>query len=195
MFIYDDNFLSLEKILEVKQAVAKDNKDILWHARNGTTDIKDYLKLKDIDIKVSEDMQSVHAASFNDTKMSDIHDLGSHILNTFAKKHGIKIKEILRIKANILNKTDKKGHIHPPHIDMTTPHMVLLYYVNDSDGDTVIFDQKYDGGEVPMLTVNRTVEPKAGSAIVFDGLTYHSSSSPQYAEERIVLNINFIPNN
>ena len=192
MFIYDDNFLSLEKILEVKQAVTKDNKDILWHARNGTTDIKDYLKLKDIDIKVSEDMQSVHAASFNDTKMSDIHDLGSYILHTFAKKHGIKIKETLRIKANILNKTDKQNHIHPPHVDMTTPHMVLLYYVNDSDGDTVIFDQKYSSGYVPNLTVNRTISPKGGAAILFDGLKYHSSSSPKNTKERIVLNINFL---
>jgi hypothetical protein len=124
--------------------------------------------------------------------MSDIHEIGSNILNTFAKKHGIEIKEILRIKANILNKTDKQNHIHPPHVDMNIPHMVLLYYVNDSDGDTVIFDQVYHSEKKPELTVNRTISPKAGSAIMFDGLTYHSSSSPKNAKERIVLNINFL---
>jgi len=192
MFIYDDNFLSLKKIFEAKQLITKENKEINWLARTSTTSIGKYLKLKDNSITVSEDSQESHGASIYNTKFSSIHDLGSNILHTFAKKHGIEVKEILRIKANILNKTDKQNHIHPPHVDMTTPHMVLLYYVNDSDGDTVIFDQKYDDGEVPRLTVNRSISPKAGAAILFDGLTYHSSSSPQYTEERIVININFI---
>lgn len=192
MFIYDDNFLSLEQVLKVRQTITNNNKDIFWHVRKGTTDIKKYLKLENNNIKISEDKQYVHAASFNETKMSNIHDLGTNILNTFVKKHGIEIKEILRIKANILNKTDKQNHIHPPHVDMTIPHLVLLYYVNDSDGDTVIFNQKYSSQQDPTLTVNQTIAPKAGAAIVFDGLTYHSSSSPQYTGERIVLNINFI---
>ena len=191
MFIYDDNFLSLEQVFTVGKTVTKDNQGIVWHALKSTTDINQYPKL-DKDITISEDEQYVHAASFNDTKMSEIHDLGSNILYTFAKKHGIEIKEILRIKANILNKTDKKNHIHPPHVDMTTPHMVLLYYVNDSDGDTVIFDQKHSSGYVPTLTVNMKVSPKAGAAILFDGLKYHSSSSPKNTKERIVLNINWI---
>lgn len=129
MFIYDDNFLSLEQVLKVSQAVTKDNKDILWHALENTSGIRQYPTIKDSNLTVSEDKQYSHAASFNTTKMSDIHDLGSDILHTFAKKHGIEIKETLRIKANILNKTDKQDHIHPPHIDMTIPHLVLLYYV------------------------------------------------------------------
>ena len=192
MFIYDDNFLSLEQILEVSQAVTKDNKDILWHALESTSGIRQYPTIKDSNLTVSEDKQYSHAASFNNTKMSDIHDLGSDILHTFAKKHGIEIKEILRIKANILSKTEKQNHIHPPHVDMTIPHMVLLYYVNDSDGDTIIFDQTYHSEEIPELTVNRTISPKSGAAILFDGLKYHSSSSPKNTKERIVLNINFL---
>lgn len=192
MFIYDDNFLSLEQVLKVSQAVTKDNKDILWHALENTSGIRQYPTIKDSNLTVSEDKQYSHAASFNTTKMSDIHDLGSDILHTFAKKHGIEIKETLRIKANILNKTDKQDHIHPPHVDLPTPHMVLLYYVNDSDGDTVMFDQKYRAEETPILTVDKKISPKGGAAIVFDGLTYHASSSPINAEERIVLNINFI---
>jgi hypothetical protein len=191
LFIYDDNFLSLEQVLTVGKAVTKDNKGIVWHALKSTTDINQYPKL-DKDITISEDEQYVHAASFNDTRMSEIHDLGSNILYIFAKKHGIEIKEILRIKANILSKTDKQNHIHPPHVDMTTPHMVLLYYVNDSDGDTVIFDQSYHSEEISELTINRTISPKAGAAVFFDGLKYHSSSSPKNAKERIVLNINFL---
>jgi hypothetical protein len=192
LFIYDDNFLSLDQILEVSQAVTKNNRNIVWHTLENTSGIRQYLKLKNKNITVSEDKQHSHAASFNNKKISDIHEIGSNILNIFAKKHGIEIKETLRIKANILNKTDKQNHIHPPHVDMTTPHMVLLYYVNDSDGDTVIFDQAYNSEEIPELTINRTISPKAGAAILFDGLKYHSSSSPKNTKERIVLNINFL---
>jgi hypothetical protein len=192
VFVYDDNFLSLEQVFSVEEAVTKNNNNIIWHASESTAGINQYLKLKNSNMTISEDEQYVHIASFNENKISDIHDFGVDILNTFAKKHGIQINKVLRIKANILNKTDKQNHIHPPHVDFPNPHMVLLYYVNDSDGDTVIFDQKYDDGEVSMLTVNRTVKPRAGSAIIFDGLTYHSSSSPNHAEKRIVLNINFI---
>jgi len=192
LFIYDDNFLSLDQILEVSQTVTKNNKNIIWHTLKNTSGILQYPKIKDNNITISEDKQHSHAGSFNKTRLSEIHDIGSNILNTFAKKHGIEVKETLRIKANILNKTDKQNHIHPPHVDMTTPHMVLLYYVNDSDGDTIIFHQKHSSDQDPVLTVNRSISPKAGSAIMFDGLTYHSSSSPQYTEERIVININFI---
>jgi len=192
MFIYDDNFLGLEQILEVSQAVTKNNKDIIWHALESTSGTLQYLKLKDNMITVSEDKQYSHAASFNNKKISSIHDLGSSILHTFAKKHGIEIKEILRIKANILNKTDKQNHIHPPHVDMTIPHLVLLYYVNDSDGDTIFFNEKYSSEENHMLTIDKRITPKEGAAIVFDGLTYHSSTSPQNTKERIVINIDFL---
>jgi len=192
LFIYDDNFLSLDQILEAGQAVTKNNKNIIWHTLENTSGILQYPKIKDNNITISEDEQHSHAGSFNKTRLSEIHDIGNNILQTFAKKHGIEVKETLRIKANILNKTDKQDHIHPPHVDMTKPHMVLLYYVNDSDGDTIIFHQKHSSDQDPVLTVNRSISPKAGSAIMFDGLTYHSSASPNHAEERIVLNINFI---
>ena len=191
MFIYDDSFLSLKQILAISQAVTKNNKDIIWNELKSMSNIRQYPKIKDSNFIVSEDKQYSHAASFNDTKMSNIHDIGSNILNIFAKKNGIEVKKILRIKANILNKTNKQNHIHPPHVDMRTPHMVLLYYVNDSDGDTIIFNEKYCYEEITTLTVDKVITPKAGSAIIFDGLTYHSSSSPKNTKERIVLNINY----
>ena len=191
MFIYDDNFLSLDQILKVRQTVTKNNKNIIWHTLKNTSGILQYPKIKDNNITISEDEQHSHAGSFNKTRLSEIHDIGNNILQTFAKKHGIEIKETLRIKANILNKTNKQDHIHPPHVDMNIPHMVLLYYVNDSDGDTIIFNEKYCSEETPMLTVDKVITPRAGSAIIFDGLTYHSSSSPKNTKERIVLNINW----
>ena len=31
---------------------------------------------------------------------------------------------------------------HLPHIDSEYPHWIAIYYVNDSDGDTHIFEEK-----------------------------------------------------
>ena len=76
--------------------------------------------------------------------------------------------------------------IHPPHTDLDFPHWVCLYYVNDSDGDTIFFkdDQK---------TKIKSVSPKKGRIVFFDGSIYHSSSVPT-KHHRIVVNINFLSN-
>jgi len=93
LFIYDDNFLSLDQILEVSQTVTKNNKNIIWHTLKNTSGILQYAKIKDNNITISEDEQYSHAGSFNKTRLSEIHNIGNDILQTFAKKHKIKIKE------------------------------------------------------------------------------------------------------
>lgn len=72
---------------------------------------------------------------------------------------------------------------HNPHIDdQTRHHVVVLYYVNDSDGDTFFFDKNKN--------VTDRVTPKKGRAILFDGKNYHASSSPT-KNVRVTLNLNF----
>ena len=96
---------------------------------------------------------------------------------------GKEIVELLRIKTNLLlnirnNKPNKS------HIDYNIPHWTMLYYVNDSDGDTIFYDSK-NGKET------RRCSPQKGKAVLFDGLIYHSSSCPIQNNKRIILNINF----
>ena len=37
----------------------------------------------------------------------------------------------------------KDRSLDAPHIDADRDHLVILYYVNDSDGDTVIYNEKF----------------------------------------------------
>ncbi len=80
-----------------------------------------------------------------------------------------------------------------PHIDILYPHLVCLYYVNDSDGDTFIFDKtKDDYNELPkdvQLNVIKQVSPKKGRVVLFDGKRYHSSSGPT-KNVRCIINFN-----
>jgi hypothetical protein len=70
-----------------------------------------------------------------------------------------------------------------PHVDTDSPHYVLLYYVNDTDGDTVFFDN--------YLNEIKRISPKKGRVVFFDGSIYHAASNPTI-NPRFVLNYNFL---
>ena len=86
------------------------------------------------------------------------------------------------IHALIRNKS-KNDNIH---INQDVPHLVMLYYVNDCDGNTILYDKKL--GDIPSeivypdeycdLNITHTISPKKGRILFFDGRTYHSPSSP-----------------
>jgi len=125
------------------------------------------------------------------------------------------IKEIHRVRLALTTSVGKEVQ-HFPHVDAYYPHKVLLYYVNDSDGDTFIMNEMYDeqqmgtGGFTDIkrleldtssdkerkaltnFTVKERVTPKKGRAILFDGYTYHNSSKPVNNEARYIINIDFI---
>jgi len=68
------------------------------------------------------------------------------------------------------------------HTDQDTEHFVCLYYINDSEGDTIIFDKSEK--EIQRVT------PKKGRIVFFDGLLKHCSTRPS-SKTRAVLNFNF----
>jgi hypothetical protein len=119
-----------------------------------------------------------------------IHEL----FRTFASKHEIEFKEIIRVKANLLTRGNSSEY-HSVHIDQDFEHKVFLYYVNDSDGDTVFFNEFWsqdNPSTLETLTEQVRVAPKMGRGVVFDGLQYHTSTSPINNEIRVVVNIDFI---
>lgn len=80
---------------------------------------------------------------------------------------------------------ESKNEFDNIHIDIPFEHLVVLYYVNDTDGDTFIFDKFADLDNLKSPTLNeneanitKRVSPKKGRALVFDGRRYHSSSAP-----------------
>lgn len=108
--------------------------------------------------------------------------------------------EIIRIRGGLFTNCGFDWGVHVPHVDAFFPHYTVLYYVNDSDGDTFLYNEKapvVDVGVVPeypdMFNVAASFAPKMGRALIFNGLTYHSSSPPQLTSHRIAININVVP--
>jgi len=75
------------------------------------------------------------------------------------------------------------------HIDFRIPHYTGLYYVNDCDGDTIIYNEKKPMDQYTELYRS---SPSKGKICVFDGEHYHASSKPKNSYGRIVVSYNFI---
>ena len=115
------------------------------------------------------------------------------LFNTIIKKTcnhiNFNLEEISRCIAGIqgfqvIRKQNKVCNIH---INQRTPHLVLLYYVNDADGETLLFDKTIDDiedndmmylDERHEFNVVNKIMPKQGRVLLFNGRTYHSASSP-----------------
>ena len=103
------------------------------------------------------------------------------------------IKQMIRIKLNlcVYAQTDNPNAHGMPHVDFTEvkePLISAIYYVNDSTGDTLIFDQKL--GQNAPLTVKRRVTPRKGRLLVFDGRFFHAGNTPKTNAPRININFN-----
>jgi hypothetical protein len=123
------------------------------------------------------------------------------LLFSFCEKAGVPFKSLLRIRVGLFTQNAGGGPYHNPHVDFYLPHYNALYYVNDSDGDTFVFDETYD--EVSLersieytrdrkFTVSRRISPKKGRMIGFDGKHYHASMHPQQSGHRIAIAFSFV---
>jgi|APGre2960657404_1045060.scaffolds.fasta_scaffold02505_1 hypothetical protein len=99
---------------------------------------------------------------------------------------------ILRVKANMLlaDKQYKPDNYHIPHCDYEGEVETLIYYVNDSDGDTFVFNEKPDIN-LTSISIRDRITPVKGRALLFDSSYLHASSSPIISSERIIINFVF----
>eukprot|EP01050_Picozoa_sp_SAG11_P000650 SAG11_NODE_22_length_25040_cov_4.376729_18_plen_186_part_00 len=104
-------------------------------------------------------------------------------LYCFSLKLNFELHKIFNIKSFLDFPNPNPGPDLPPHVDIDDPHWVLLYYINDSEGDTILFkDDK--------ITEIKRVTPKKGRCIFFDGTIPHCGSTPSTLS-RAVINYNF----
>lgn len=114
---------------------------------------------------------------------------------------GMPVAVITRIRIGLLTNVNQP-HTHAAHVDMPYPHYTALLYLNATDGDTVLYNEKYDYGsgldhktysEQPgfALTERIRVCPEPNKLVIFEGNIYHASSSPTLTAARYAININF----
>jgi len=101
-----------------------------------------------------------------------------NMLDMFTAGTGYQIDKIFRIRANLTFPLAYPEELSASHVDQEFPHHVILYYVNDSDGETIFVDD------------NREVSPLAGRFVIFDGSKKHCARLVKDSKQRIVFNFN-----
>ena len=123
------------------------------------------------------------------------------ILFIFCEKAQLEFKALLRIRVGLFTRTPGSPAHHNPHVDFSQPHLTAVYYVNDSDGDTAIFNESIDDVSLESsadyanqgrFSLAAVVPPKKGKMACFDGRHYHASAYPTQAAKRIVITFNFV---
>ena len=104
-------------------------------------------------------------------------------------------KSILQFPLNLNLIGTEVDYLHTD-IDPHRSHLVVLYYVIDADGDTIICDLENSGYQERNLKysdykVLKRVTPKQGRAVLFDGRYYHTAEQPKNGM-RCVINLNVI---
>lgn len=145
-----------------------------------------------IDFKIKREdtakQDGLEPVSFKHILKSDP-ELSPHLENfssipvTVCEKLNLYLKTIFyaRIFLTVPYKTQRE--YNNPHTDMSYPHYVVLYYVNDADGDTVFFDNNNN-----IIT---NVTPKKGRVVFFNGSVLHSGGVPK-SGPRCVVNFDIL---
>lgn len=101
----------------------------------------------------------------------------------------------IRIGLNVPSVNNTNVEYNSPHVDFNkftmpefTDNVVALYYVNNSEGDTFIFNEKE---ECNLYTIQKRISPKKGKLVLFDGNYYHSSSPAKNSNIRLVISFNY----
>lgn len=130
----------------------------------------------------------------------------STIENNVVERMGLQFVKNLRQK---INKTSPLNREYDPykliHIDSINNHIVIIYYINNADGDTILFNNtkgnsaesvkdNFDKIDIESLKLLKSISPKKGRAIAFDGNLYHYGDYPTIGN-RFVINYNTVAKN
>jgi len=116
---------------------------------------------------------------------SNVFELFLPLISEFSNKSKIKIKNIFRLQVNLIfnqiatNKT-LKNIIHRDVENIDGNFISFIYYVIDSDGDTIIYNDN--------LTVKEIAKPIQNNCIYFNSRNLHKASLPKNHKKRIVIN-------
>jgi len=185
MFIYDDDFLTEDEMRFVDDLFY--SVDTPWCYFKGT-------QSNDVDHPgvVNTRKKDVPYFSAGIPEGSPIHKDFKWLIDKFCIKHGIAYTSLGRVKLNVTPHTFKTGSLYP-HVDRDDPHLIFLYYLHDSDGDTVLYEDTFTGQIIkPPLTIMHSISPKRGAAFVVDGRHFHAITPPQKHSVRSVVNANLL---
>jgi hypothetical protein len=119
---------------------------------------------------------------------SEVKKVVEYLSASITEQTDYKIKRLIKAKFNLTLSDSEKMQYAAPHADFweLKPCLSCIYYVTESDGDTVFFNKSY-GDKVDGLKVVDRVSPIRGTYTLFDSMIYHAKAH-QKATKRIAGN-------
>jgi hypothetical protein len=196
--IVDDDFLSLDDVENYKKYFLSHPSKVRWVFMPKTSiELSNQKYSEKIFSRIYESHSFSHFLLWD--KDPYLNAPGSEqameILNKFGSKHGIEVEKIIRAKVNLSSRSDSSAQFkfYTPHVDIDIQHFGFIYYLNDSDGDTVFFNKTHPEQKMSESDTEEIlrVSPKAGRAVLFNGLQYHAGSPCVDSDYRALINIDF----
>lgn len=108
-------------------------------------------------------------------------------------ENNLKFNRLIRIRIGmLLQKTELI--FNTPHVDQQFPHNSGLIYLTTCNAPTKLYDNFYNinfNTEHQVFETHSCIDSQENTAVVFDGLRYHSSSFPTDIDRRITINFNY----
>lgn len=185
MNVYED-FIPKQYQLELYNRI--NSTSFRWNYQDGTIDPKHGPDC--YDEPPYRDTPYFQHIAYRENVVSENYELFKPMLYFFEYKTGYEIRNVIRIVNNLVMPTEKNWP-GLPHVDSSYNEKInlktMLYYVNNIDGDTLLFAEKFSGKKPTSLTLVNSSSPKMGKAIVFDSNRFHCSSTPT-KHRRMVIN-------
>ena len=191
-----------EDIIEIEDSISKDNQDLIesvftdWTV-NWAFNPSATVGYGENVFQPYKTTRSIESPCFTHTIVTDKQQLNPPYVMLFLPVLSAipySIDQVLRFKINCTmpNNLDKSLY-GMPHVDLYSyqkEYLTAIYYINDSDGDTVLFDTFFDE-EIKKINEIKTIEPKKGKLIIFNGNRLHAGNTPKEKNYRLTANINF----
>jgi len=160
------------------------------------------------DQELINDPNAQETSGFNHTAFDRVWNVESFsyqnllpFLNKIQKDFGFSRQHLIRARLSMKFQKDNfhSENYNLPHVDYFHPHESFIFYLNDTDGDTRIFDQWHTYSESQPPTIPKgfntqaRITPKANRLVWINGLQYHTASNPIQCHKRVILNLNFEP--
>lgn len=195
----DENFVIIDDI------IPKNYQDIIENKILSTEESINWFLVPDLDVRLNSenhnDTKNVgfsHVMVNNSNPVSLLNDLFLPLVGIACEQIEISKYQIVQSRLFLQAPTGEKDKKNDKlHVDLPFQHMVLLYYINDSDGDTVFSD--LNSKDITRQTLDsdteyniiKRVTPKKGRGVFFNGRIFHASSKPS-KNVRCVANFNLV---
>lgn len=127
-----------------------------------------------------------HIFYFDEKINSDYFNIAFEVINEICKQENLIIKKLHRIYANLYLNVyhDESMQLNEIHCDSDNPDCkTILYYVNDSDGNTLFYNDD--------KVIIDEIKPEHGKYVIFNSTKLHSAGIPIKSKFRMVINAVF----